>query len=44
MSATTEQKTQLVEGIRDYLSRNEYYSFRPTKIDGHNVYILINSK
>jgi hypothetical protein len=44
MSATTEQKTQLVEGIRDYLSRNEYYSFRPTKIDGHNVYIFIYDK
>lgn len=44
MSSTTEQKTELVEGIRDYLLRNETYTFRPTKIDGHNVYIVIYNK
>jgi hypothetical protein len=44
MSSTTEQKKELVEGIRDYLLRNETYTFRPTKIDGHNVYIVIYHK
>jgi hypothetical protein len=44
MSSTTEQKKELVEGIRDYLLRNETYTFRPTKIDGTNVYIVIYHK
>lgn len=44
MSPTVEQKKVLVEGIRDYLLRNETYTFRPTKIDGHNVYIVIYHK
>jgi hypothetical protein len=44
MSSTTEQKKELVEGIREYLLRNETYTFRPTKIDGTNVYIVIYHK
>lgn len=44
MSSNAEDKQRLIEGIHEYLQRNETYTFRPTKIDGTNVYIVIYKK
>lgn len=44
MSSIISPKTQLVTRIRKWLRNTDTYTFRPTKIDGINVYIVIYNK